>query len=393
MPVDRWPDLVGEFGDPAPPSDLREQVERRVVRLQAEAGGATWWSPRWSSVARWVAAGIGMVLVIAALAIAAHSRREAPASGQQGQVQASVVLVGQQGRYGGGSVVGWYTKEQGRVTCGAHPAVTGSVGNNGIRPSDVCRALAYYPAHSTESRCNYASVKGPVVPHRVLITGTINGQAVHLNMGMRCNPSAKLAQTTGLIWATVFGYPNAVKATLSESIFARLTRIAKRQAQALEDPNVHSAEVVLTTRRRMNTSLGLRRPNIGTSRRRRCSSSNCSARSNARNAPHPPAASIPTGTAAQDVLAFGSLAQSDFGLTSHPLPCSGWDRSCASRGSQRPLRHIVRPARRSPRRAAWPAALTAVFGVTRHPAPRGIRSAAFPGVATRRQSRSATARR
>jgi hypothetical protein len=318
MPVDRWPELAEDFGDPALPADLRKQVEQRVARLQAESDGPRLWSPRLSSVARWVAAGVGVVLVIAALAIAAHSHREPPASGQQGQVEASVVLLAQQGRYGSGSVVGWRTKQHARVTCGAHPAVTSSVGNNGIRPSDLCRALAYYPAHSTESRCSYGSNIGDILPSRVLITGAINSRPVHLNMGMRCNPPAKLAQMTGLIWATVFGYPNGVKATISENTFRRLTRIAQTEARALGDPKVHSAEVVLTTRRRMNSGLGVGYQAsedqtakvfviqlLGTFTCNECS--------------HPAGADAATGTAAQDVLTYGSLTESDFGLTPHAV--------------------------------------------------------------------------
>jgi hypothetical protein len=318
MPVDRWSGLAEGFGEPALPADLREQVERRVARLQAEADGPRSWSPRFTSVGRWVAAGVGIVLVIAGLAIAAHSRGEQPATGQPRRVEASVVLLAQRGRFGGSSVVGWRTKQHARVTCGAHPAVISSVGNNGIRPSDLCRALAYYPAHSTESRCSYTSIIGPIVPSRVLITGTINGQPVHLNMGMTCNPPAKFARESGLIWATVFGYPDGVKATISENTFTKLTEIAQRQAQALGDPKVHSAEVVLTTRRRMNSGLGIgyQASQDQTAKvfviqlRGTFTCTECS---------HPSGADAPTGTAAQDALAFGSLAGSDFGLTPHPV--------------------------------------------------------------------------
>jgi hypothetical protein len=317
MPVDRWVDLARDFGEPPVPADLREQVERRIARRQVEAGGSRSLWRRFTSMGRWVAAGVGVVLLVAALGLAAHSRRQSSAPAQPGHVEASVVLLAQQGHFGAGSVVGWRTTQHALVTCGARPAVTSSVGNNGIRPSDLCRALAYYPAHSTESRCSYASITGPVAPRRVLVTGTVDGKPVHLNMGMICNPPARLARMSGLIWATVFGYPNAVKATISEKTFKRLTRVAQSQAQALGDPKVHSATVVLTTRRRMNSGLG-----IGYQ-----ASQDQSARVfviqlvgtfTCNNCSYPAGGQAPTGSAAQDVLSYRSLAATDFGITPHP---------------------------------------------------------------------------
>ena len=318
MRVDRWVDLAEDFGEPAVPADLRERVEQHVTRLQAEAGAATQRSPRWRSAGRWVAVGVGAVVVIGVLALAAHTRRDSPASLTAGPVHASVTLLAQQGRFSGSGVVGWRTKGHARVTCGAHPAVNSSAGNNGVRPSDLCRALAYYPAHSTESRCSYGSMMGPITPSRVLIRGTINGQAVHLNMGMHCNPPDELARMTGLIWVTVFGEGEAVRAAISESTFTKLTEIAQRQAQLLGDPSVHSAQVVLTTRRRMNSGLGIGYQAsqdqsakvfviqlIGDFTCNTCS--------------FPAGVQAPTGSAAQDVLSYGSLSATDFGLTKKPV--------------------------------------------------------------------------
>jgi hypothetical protein len=204
------------------------------------------------------------------------------------------------------------------VTCGAHPAVASSVGNNGIRPSDLCRALAYYPAHSTESRCSYGSIIGPVVPSRVLISGTINGQVVHLNMGMHCNPPAKLAHMTGLIWTAVFGYPEGVRASISESTFTRLTEIARRQAQALGDPRVHSAELVLTTRRRMNGGLGIGYQ-ASQDQTAKVFVIQLVGKFTCNDCKHPLGAAAPTGSAAQDVLSYGSLLETDFGITPKPV--------------------------------------------------------------------------
>lgn len=77
MPVDPWQDLAPEFGEPHPPADLREQVERRAARMQGDGDGTRW---HWPRVGTWLAAGLCCVLVLGALAIAAHSRQAAPPS-------------------------------------------------------------------------------------------------------------------------------------------------------------------------------------------------------------------------------------------------------------------------------------------------------------------------
>jgi hypothetical protein len=109
-----------------------------------------------------------------------------------------------------------------------------------------------------------------------------------------------------------------LQALISQDTRAKLTEMAQRQAQALGDPSVHSAEVVLTTRRRMNSGLGIGYQAsedqgakvfviqvVGTFTCNLCS--------------HPPGVDAPTGSAAQDVLSYGSLRGTDFGLTKTPV--------------------------------------------------------------------------
>jgi hypothetical protein len=114
------------------------------------------------------------------------------------------------------------------------------------------------------------------------------------------------------------GSSGGLHVTVGENTRAKLTEIAQRQAQALGDPNVHSAEVVLTTRRRMNSGLGIGYQAsrdqgakvfviqvVGTFTCDMCS--------------HPPEVAAPTGSAAQDVLSYRSLRGTDFGLTKTPV--------------------------------------------------------------------------
>ena len=114
------------------------------------------------------------------------------------------------------------------------------------------------------------------------------------------------------------GSSGGLQASISENMRTKLTEIAQRQAQALGDPNVHSAEGVLTTRRRMNSGLGIGYQAsqdqgakvfviqvVGTFTCNLCS--------------HPPGVDAPTGSAAQDVLSYGSLLGTDFGLTKTPV--------------------------------------------------------------------------
>src|SRR5262249_32810645 len=106
--------------------------------------------------------------------------------------------------------------------------------------------------------------------------------------------------------------------TISERTITRLTEIAQRQAQALGDPTVHSAEVVLTTRRRMNNGLG-----IGYQASQDQSAKvfviQIVGRFTCDLCSYPPGTKAPTGSAAQDVLSYGSLSGTDFGLTEKPV--------------------------------------------------------------------------
>jgi hypothetical protein len=114
------------------------------------------------------------------------------------------------------------------------------------------------------------------------------------------------------------GSSGGVQVPMNENTRTKLTEIAQRQAQALGDPSVRSAAVVLTTRRRMNTGLGIGYQAsqnqgakvfviqiVGTFTCNMCS--------------HPSGVDAPTGSAAQDVLSYGSLLGTDFGLTKTPV--------------------------------------------------------------------------
>jgi hypothetical protein len=317
---DSWSDLVRPFADVQPSADLLPGILEREAALPGKRRSR----PRLPRAAGWALAAVGVGAMLGALALAAHSRgtaREASLAAKGGGAT-TVTLVGQQGSLGNGHVGAWRTLAHAQVTCGANPSISGVNGNNGVRPSDLCRALAYYPAHTSDSRCSVGMIKGPYVPRRVVITGSIAGTPVHLDMAEVCNPPAKLATTHELIYVAAFGWDNAVKASISESTFRTLTRIAKSEAQGLGDPRVHSAELVLTSRHRMNQGLdyGYQASEQQDDKvfviqlRGRFTCTECS---------HPPGASAPTGTAAQDVLSFGSLTPSDFGLTMHPVVMQG----------------------------------------------------------------------
>jgi hypothetical protein len=127
--------------------------------------------------------------------------------------------------------------------------------------------------------------------------------------------------TTGALLRTksVFHTPfltteYSVEPPLSSTTIRKLTAIAKNQAQSLGDPNVHTAEAVLTTRSLMNTALGFgRQPEQGQHAkayviqlRGTFTCTGCT---------YPSGASAPTGTAAQVVLSYDSLSITDFGLT------------------------------------------------------------------------------
>src|SRR5262245_25478729 len=76
MMAEAWHDLLRGFDRADPPLDLLQRVQDREARLQTTRG---WWGvPR--SVA-WAMAAAGVAAVVAALALAAHSRRPEPAGG------------------------------------------------------------------------------------------------------------------------------------------------------------------------------------------------------------------------------------------------------------------------------------------------------------------------
>ena len=310
---DLWRDLVRPFEDVQPTTDLLPGILEREAALPTKRRSRG----RLPRAAGWALAAVGVVMVLAVLAVAAHSRGNASTPADTGG-PTTVTLVGQRGIWDTDHVAKWRTVRRASVTCGSHPTITATGGNNGVRPSDLCSALAYYAAHSTQSRCSYTSVIGPVVPLRVLITGSIAGRAVHLDMGMICSPPAQLGRATGLIDGIAFGINPAVPGSISEHTIRKLTQIAKTDTQSLGDPRVHGAELVLTTRRRMNQALGFGYQKSEDQNakvyviqlRGTFTCSECS---------RPPGASTPTGSSAQYVLTYVSLTQSDFGLTPHPV--------------------------------------------------------------------------
>lgn len=311
---DSWSDLVRPFADVQPSADLLPGILEREAALPGRRRSRR----RLPRAAGWALAAVGVVAVLGALALAAHSRGTATGSPPRVGAETTVTLVGQQASVVGGQVVAWRTLAHAQVTCGANPAISGVNGNNGVRPSDLCRALAYYPAHSTDSVCGPGTIKGPYLPRRVVITGSIGGTPVHLDMAEVCNPPAKLATTHELIYVAAFGWNNAVKASISESTLRKLTQFAKSEAQNLGDPRVHRAELVLTTRRRMNQGLGFgyQASEDQTAKvfviqlRGKFTCTECS---------YPPGASPPTGTASQDVLSATTLQSTDFGVTPRPV--------------------------------------------------------------------------
>ena len=84
MFVRDWPELLGEVSDLEAPPDVTPYVMARINAAQSASEsvrprGGSIRGPRMSSVPfGWFAAGVGCVLVLAALAIAAHSRSNSP---------------------------------------------------------------------------------------------------------------------------------------------------------------------------------------------------------------------------------------------------------------------------------------------------------------------------
>ena len=74
--AEAWRDLLRGFDRADPPLDLRQRVQDREARLQTRPRG--WRVPR---AAGWAMAAVGVAAVVAALALAAHSRRDEPTGG------------------------------------------------------------------------------------------------------------------------------------------------------------------------------------------------------------------------------------------------------------------------------------------------------------------------
>jgi hypothetical protein len=73
---DPWTDLVRPFGDVQPTTDLLPGILEREARLSTRGGRLRLRLPR---AAAWAVAGAGVTVVLAGLALAAHSRQESPA--------------------------------------------------------------------------------------------------------------------------------------------------------------------------------------------------------------------------------------------------------------------------------------------------------------------------
>jgi hypothetical protein len=76
MMAEAWRNLLRGFDEVGPPLDLRQRVQDREARVQTTRRG--WRVPR---AAGWAMAAAGVAAVVAALALAAHSRRDEPAAG------------------------------------------------------------------------------------------------------------------------------------------------------------------------------------------------------------------------------------------------------------------------------------------------------------------------
>jgi hypothetical protein len=93
----------------------------------------------------------------------------------------------------------WKATRHLSLTCGATPAAAGST------PAEaraVCHAVAYYSHHVPTRPCVPI---GPIPQYRrVLITGSLDGQPLHLAMGLVCNPPPALGHATDAIYSAAF---------------------------------------------------------------------------------------------------------------------------------------------------------------------------------------------
>ena len=111
-----------------------------------------------------------------------------------------VVLTAQRGTWAGTQgAIDWVTLRRVSVDC--QPPSTASSRRS---TTALCFALRYYRQHSTQDRCSYASTIGPMVPIRILIDGTLDGESEHLTMGMVCNPPPALGHAVTTIFAAAY---------------------------------------------------------------------------------------------------------------------------------------------------------------------------------------------
>jgi hypothetical protein len=90
----------------------------------------------------------------------------------------------------------WTTTRRISLTCSV-AAASGSQSGQAL-----CDAVAYYAHHVPTQPC---IVRGVIVKYRrVEITGSLDGQPVHLAMGLVCNPAPRLSRAVQTIYLAAF---------------------------------------------------------------------------------------------------------------------------------------------------------------------------------------------
>ncbi|MDT5230010.1 MAG: hypothetical protein QOI39_510 [Mycobacterium sp.] len=96
-----WRDLVRPFGDVQPSTDLLPGILEREAARSAKRRSYS----GLHRVAGWALAGVGVLLVVGALALAAHSRRDSPAANAPPVLTGAVTVTGRVVTEGGPPVL------------------------------------------------------------------------------------------------------------------------------------------------------------------------------------------------------------------------------------------------------------------------------------------------
>jgi hypothetical protein len=145
-----------------------------------------------STVMRRIGVLVALGVVAAAVAIYLGTRGSTTSA-------LAVTLTAQQSPALPGLKRDWTTTRRISVRCGTQPSVTGSISASG---QALCNAVTYYSHHVPTKRC---IVIGPILNHRrVLITGTLGGERVHVVMGVVCNPPPALSRAAQTIYVAAF---------------------------------------------------------------------------------------------------------------------------------------------------------------------------------------------